>query len=173
MILALQSANFVHCGQHHRHMRCRASRGDGDGCRRVIAGGRRVVARAIALGVGESSSLSVVQSSTRDGWITRDVNDPTKHRRRRHEGGGGGPASPARLRMFVRPSRFGLSIVLSFLLLDHHVVGRLRYHVGLLSYLLYLYKCFPTLRGVIPTYDLLFARSTANMQPYPSLGRKD
>lgn len=63
------------------------------------------------------------------------------------------PASPARLRMFVRSSRFGLSIVLSFLLLDSHVVGRLRYHVGLLSYPLDLYKCFPTLRGVIPIYD--------------------
>ena len=62
------------------------SRGDGDGCRRVIAGGRRVVARAIALGVRESSSLYVVQSSKRDGWITRDVNDPTNHRRRRRRG---------------------------------------------------------------------------------------
>ena len=91
-------------------MRCDAAVETG-----MDAGGRRVVARAIALGVGESSSLSVVQSSTRDGWITRDVNDPTKHRRRRHEGGGGGPASPARLRMFVRPSRFGLSIVLKLL----------------------------------------------------------
>ena len=41
----------------------------------------------------------------------------------------GDPASPDP-GPIVQVSRFGLSIVLSFLLLDSHVVGRLRYHVG-------------------------------------------